>query len=216
MIHRCVSWGLVALVAASAGCFDSDEVFKAAATTTGETTTTTTSTGTTTTTDPTTESTTFVPDDTCRDAIDCIFECAAMIQAQTQLDPDFEPDLSCFTECIEQLSVDEAYKLLLLAECASTECEEPGFACEPVDATTGGSESGSETGGSESSSSGASSSSSSSSSSSGSSGGSSSSDGGDEGPIPPSGPLTPCLQCIFVFMLDEDFEACAEFAMACE
>lgn len=192
MIHRCVSWGLVALVAASAGCFDSDEVFKAAATTTGETTTTTTSTGTTTTTatDPTTESTTFVSDDTCRDAIDCIFECAAMIQAQTQLDPDFEADLSCFTECIEQLSVDEAYKLLLLAECASTECEEPGFACEPVEETTGGSDSGSSSG----------------------------SEGGtdDGGPIPPAGPLTPCLQCIFVFMLDEDFEACSEFALACQ
>jgi len=193
MIHRCVCWGLVALVAVSAGCFDSDEVFKAAATTTGEPTTTTTSTNTTTTTttDPTSESTTFVSDDTCRDAIDCIFECAAMIQAQTQLDPDFEPDLSCFTECIEALSVDEAYKLLLLAQCASDECEKPGLECEPVDATTGGTESGSETSGSE--------------------GG-----GGDEGPIPPTGPLTPCLQCIFVLMLDEDFEGCAEFSLACQ
>jgi len=193
MIHRCVCWGLVALVAVSAGCFDSDEVFKAAATTTGEPTTTTTSTNTTTTTttDPTSESTTFVSDDTCRDAIDCIFECAAMIQAQTQLDPDFEPDLSCFTECIEALSVDEAYKLLLLAQCASDECEKPGLECEPVDATTGGTESGSETSGSESG-------------------------GGDEGPIPPTGPLTPCLQCIFVLMLDEDFEGCAEFSLACQ
>jgi hypothetical protein len=191
MIHRRVRWGLVALVAASAGCFDSDEVFKAAATTTtGDPTTTTTTTGTTTTTDPTTESTTFVSDDTCRDAIDCIFECAAMVQAQTMIDPDFEPDLSCFTDCIEQLSVPEAYKLLRLSECASMQCEAMNE-CGPGDDTTGGSESGS--------------------SSSGSEGGTD-----DGGPIPPSGPLTPCLQCIFVLMLDEDFEGCQEFALECQ
>jgi hypothetical protein len=196
MIHRCVSWGLVALVAASAGCFDSDEVFKAAATTTtGDPTTTTTTTATTTTTDPTTESTTFVSDDTCRDAIDCIFECAAMVQAQMQLDPSYEPDLSCFTDCIEQLSVPEATKLLRLSECASMQCEAMNE-CGMGD-TTGGSDTGTGSSGTGSDS-------------------GSSSDGGDDGPIPPSGPLTPCLQCIFVLMLDEDFEGCQEFALECQ
>lgn len=184
MIQRCVRSGLVALAAAGAGCFDSDEVFKVAATTTGaDTTTTLPPTTTTSTTDPTTSTgSTGDPDVTCRDAIDCIFECAAAVQAQT-MDPNYEPDLSCFLECEEQLTVPEAKKLLLLANCASEQCAMMGD-CGSSDTTST------------------------------SSGGSS--DSTDDGPPPPEGPLTPCLMCIFVLMLDEDFEGCAEFAMACE
>lgn len=186
MIHRCVSWGLVALVAASAACFDSDEVFKAAATTTSSdpTTTTTSTSTTTTTTDPTTESSTTGSDATCRDAIDCIFECAAALQAAIQNDPGFEADLSCFLECEETLSKEEALKLIELGNCAAEQCELMGECGMPDTTSTGGSES----------------------------------DGGssDEGPPPPEGPLDPCIMCIFVLMLDEDYKGCAEFAMACE
>lgn len=185
MTHRGAIWGLVALVAAAPACFDSDEKFKLAATTTGDATTTTTSpTTTTTTTDPTTgPDTTTGSDQTCRDAIDCIFECAAAIQAQIQLDPDFEPDLSCFLECEETLSIPEAKKLLLLGNCAAEQCELMG------ECGAAGSSSG--TGGSESGST-------------------------DDGPPPPEGPLDPCIMCIFVLMLDEDFEGCSEFALACQ
>ncbi len=187
MTYRRASWGLVALIAASAACFDSDDKLQAVATTTtGEPTTTTTTTGTTTTTDPTTgAATTTGSDVTCRDAIDCIFECAAAIQAQLSSDPGFEPDLSCFLECEELLSVEEAYKLLKLGNCASDRCAEMG------ECSMGGG-------------------------SSGTSGGSDSSGSSTDGGVPPpDGPLDPCIMCIFVLMLDEEYEGCSEFAMEC-
>lgn len=180
---RRAKWGVLALVAAAPACFDSDEKFSTiVATTTGDATTTTTSgttTGTTTT--STTEGTTS--DQTCRDAIRCIFQCAAAIQAQLAIDPDYEPDFTCFLECEEQLSVDEAYKLIKLGNCAAEECAMNDGPCAPPDETTGGS--------------------------------SSSSGTGSPPPPDPGGLVDPCINCIFVIMLDEDHPGCQEFAMEC-
>lgn len=176
-------WGLAALLASSAACFNSDEKFRevAPSTTTGETTTTTTPDPTTTTDPSTGPGTSTGSDATCRDAIDCIFECAAAIQAQQMQDPDFEPDLSCFLACVEQIPEEEAVKLLRLGNCASEQCVVMGECTDGSDPGTTG-------------------------------------EGGtDDGPIPlPEGPLDPCIMCIFVLMLDEDFAGCREFALVCE
>ena len=52
--------------------------------------------------------------------------------------------------------------------------------------------------------------------SSGTSGGSDSSGSSTDGGVPPpDGPLDPCIMCIFVLMLDEEYEGCSEFAMEC-
>lgn len=55
---------------------------------------------------------------TCRDAIDCLVMC----QFDLILNPQPEPDLGCFYECDQELSKDEAYKLILLAECIGIKC----------------------------------------------------------------------------------------------
>ncbi len=59
---------------------------------------------------------------TCRDAIDCLVMCQALLLFN--MDP--EPDLSCFLECDMGLSVDEAYALLKLGECIATQCSDDG------------------------------------------------------------------------------------------
>jgi hypothetical protein len=190
MLYSRGSGGLLALALALPACFDSDQKFKLAETTS---TSTSTSTTTTSTTAPSTETTSSGtgPDGTCRDAIECIYNCAAMIAGQMQANPDLEPDLTCFLDCEEQLSVPEVKKLLEFASCCSMICEAEG--------ECGG---GSSSSGGESSSSGGSSSSSSSSTTS----------GGGDGPPPL---LDPCLQCVFVHMLDEESPGCEPFAMAC-
>jgi len=63
---------------------------------------------------------------TCRDAIECLITC----QSLAIIDPDPEPDLSCFIECDKSLSQDEAYLLIKLADCIGTKCAESG-ACGP-------------------------------------------------------------------------------------
>jgi hypothetical protein len=55
---------------------------------------------------------------TCRDAIDCLVMC---LTAQI-LNPEPEPDNSCFYNCDAGLTVDEAEKLILLAECVGNKC----------------------------------------------------------------------------------------------
>ena len=55
---------------------------------------------------------------TCRDAIDCLVMC----QVDLFLNPEPEPDLSCFLECDMGLSTEEAYKLIKLAECIGNMC----------------------------------------------------------------------------------------------
>ena len=59
---------------------------------------------------------------TCRDAIECLITC----QSLAIVDPDPEPDLSCFLECDMGLSEDEAYLLIKLAECIGNKCAESG------------------------------------------------------------------------------------------
>lgn len=59
---------------------------------------------------------------TCRDAIDCLIMC----QSLAIIDPDPEPDLSCFLECDMGLSEEEAYLLIKLAECIGNKCAESG------------------------------------------------------------------------------------------
>ena len=66
------------------------------------------------------------PETTCRDAIECLVMC----QAQALLNPEPEPDLSCFTECDMGLSTEEAYLLIKLAECIGQKCADEG-ACGP-------------------------------------------------------------------------------------
>lgn len=63
---------------------------------------------------------------TCRDAIDCLITC----QSLAIIDPSPEPDLSCFLECDQGLSQDEAYLLIKLAECIGNKCADEG-ACGP-------------------------------------------------------------------------------------
>lgn len=55
---------------------------------------------------------------TCRDAIECLVICQSMLI----FNPQPEPDLSCFFECDMGLSIEEAYKLILLAECIGNKC----------------------------------------------------------------------------------------------
>lgn len=59
---------------------------------------------------------------TCRDAIDCLVTCQAVLI----LNPMDEPDLSCFLECDKGLTTEEAYKLIKLAECIGNQCTDQG------------------------------------------------------------------------------------------
>lgn len=55
---------------------------------------------------------------TCRDAIECLVIC----QSALIFNPQPEPDLSCFFNCDAGLTAEEAYKLILLAECIGNKC----------------------------------------------------------------------------------------------
>ena len=163
-------------------CFDSDEKFIPLSPTTSTTgplpvtsSSSTTAMGST---------STGTPDVTCRDAIDCVVGCAGELMA-SELP---EPDLTCFLECEEDLTVAEALHLFRLTECVTNRCIDIGV-CDilvPTETTSSSSSSSSSTGG-ESTSTGESSSSS--------TGTSSTTDGG--------GPSNPCLDCILANMLDE-------------
>jgi hypothetical protein len=116
--HRIGSLLALFVLASTAACFDSDEKFEPrAGSTTGtvDPTTTSGSSSTTGTPDPTTGE----PDISCRDAVQCIQQCAFDLIT----DPGIEPDLGCFLDCEEQLTVREAYHLLRLGNCAAAECE---------------------------------------------------------------------------------------------
>ncbi len=112
------------------------------------------------------------PDVTCRDAIDCVVGCAG--ELQQSMSP--EPDLTCFLECEEGLTIGEALHLFRLTECVTNKCVDNGV-CDilvPTETSTGSSSS---------------------------DGGSSSSGGSSTGGSPP-GPDNPCLDCILANMLD--------------
>jgi hypothetical protein len=55
---------------------------------------------------------------TCRDAIDCLVVC----QSMQIFNPQPEPDYSCFFQCDAGLTVEEAFKLIKLAECIGNKC----------------------------------------------------------------------------------------------
>ena len=214
--------GVLASASLVGGCFNSDEVFKIApAVTTDGPDTTTSPTTTTATTSDDDDTTTGGPmgDKTCRDAITCVQSCIFEL-ALSNLP---EPDLSCFLDCTQALSEQEALKLLRLGNCVSGECSNLGYCATPGEDTgstdDGGSSTGDEgdssTSGGESSSSGGESSSSggegsSTSGASSSSGGGNSSGGGSS-----DGLVDPCLLCILNGMTDPEPAGCMEFADAC-
>ena len=59
----------------------------------------------------------------CEDAIDCLIMC----QIQLILDQSEEPDLSCFAECDQGLSTQEAVYLIELGECIGEVCVDMGL-----------------------------------------------------------------------------------------
>lgn len=67
-----------------------------------------------------------IPDATCRDAVQCIIDCAADLPIGTGTD---EVDLSCFFDCEEGLTVDEALQLVRLGACVFNWCTANDF-CE--------------------------------------------------------------------------------------
>lgn len=170
-----VAVALVASLGLLGGCFDSDEKYAPAAASTSTTGPITTTSSTSTSTSGS-SSTTEAPDVTCRDAIDCVVGCAGQLQASMLP----EPDLTCFLDCEEGLTVPEALHLFRLTECVTNVCIEAGE-CDvlvPTETSTGGSSS--------------------------SSGGSSS--GTDTGTSTggPAVPPNPCLDCILAYMLDKN------------
>jgi len=69
------------------------------------------------------------PDWTCEDGIRCVQRCISDLLLGG-LPPD--PDLSCIIECIEMLTVREAYAFLVLSNCVADVCEAAGQ-CAPAD-----------------------------------------------------------------------------------
>lgn len=67
----------------------------------------------------------------CRDAIDCLVSCQAVLI----LNPQAEPNLGCFLKCDMGLTTEEAYKLIKLAECIGNQCTLQG-SCGAEDSTT--------------------------------------------------------------------------------
>lgn len=78
------------------------------------------------------------PDWTCTDGIRCVQQCINRLITDG-IPPD--PDLTCVIECIEMLTVDEAYDLLLLSNCIADTCEADGLCASEVAETDGESES---------------------------------------------------------------------------
>lgn len=120
-------------------CFDSDEKVQPAA---GSTSTSGPPPSTSSSSSSTSgeSSTTAAPDVTCRDAIDCVVGCAAELQVSKLP----EPDLTCFLECEEGLTVGEALHLFRLTECVTNKCIDQQV-CDvlvPTETSTGTSSSG--------------------------------------------------------------------------
>jgi hypothetical protein len=85
------------------------------------------------------------PDRTCRDAVQCIFACAADYPMNpSPEDPDLEDYfLACFLECGQDLTAEEALALIRLVSCVSDicygngSCSSPGDTGDGTDSTTG-------------------------------------------------------------------------------
>jgi hypothetical protein len=111
------------------GCFNSDELFAANDTGTsasGDTVTMYSDESGSENDDNWTAGETGPGETTCRDAIECLVMCQSA--AIFNMDP--EPDLSCFLECDQGLTTEEAYLLIKLAECIGNTCAENG-SCGP-------------------------------------------------------------------------------------
>jgi hypothetical protein len=111
---------VLAVVVLLSGCFDSDELLRSSEASESSSETVAmyndeTATGTD---DNWTDEETGPAETTCRDAIDCLVIC----QTALILNPQPEPDLSCFLECDMGLSTEEAYLLIELAECIGNKC----------------------------------------------------------------------------------------------
>lgn len=203
-------WGLVAI--APLGCFDSDDKGLRAAPvgTTGDTTGPI---------DPDT-STGLPPrppiDDggegTCAQALGCLGQCILTIQQQLVMDVE-EVDLSCFLECDQDLSVEQATVLLRLFECSFEQCattllDDEGVPfCEQSGGTSSSTGEPGSTGGSGDSG-----------SDTGSGSGSGSSSSGEPPPPPPDDPslFDPCTQCLLLTVNDDDEPNCAELRNMCQ
>jgi hypothetical protein len=70
---------------------------------------------------------------TCRDAIECLVIC----QSARIFNPQPEPDLSCFYNCDQGLTAEEAYLLILLAECIGDKCAMDPDGADPLVAPCG-------------------------------------------------------------------------------
>lgn len=108
--------GLLSLLLLAGACFDSDEQYVPAAASTSTTGVTTGAVDSTSTSGS--SSTTAEPENTCRDAIQCVQGCA--VQLQVSMLP--EPDFTCFLECEEGLTSEEVLDLFRLTECVTNEC----------------------------------------------------------------------------------------------
>lgn len=119
---------LPSLFVLTVGCFDSDELRSSGETESsgGDTVTMYSDETADTSDDNWTAEETGPFETTCRDAIDCLVMC----QVDLFLNPEPEPDLSCFLECDMGLSTEEAYLLIKLAECIGNKCADEG-ACGP-------------------------------------------------------------------------------------
>ena len=187
--------GLVAMALAAvgiAGCFDSDDKGLRAAPvgTTGDTTGIV---------DPST-STGLPPrppiDDggngTCKQSLGCLQNCIGSIQQQLLMEVP-ELDLSCFLECDEELSIEQAVLLIDLFDCAfqhcqTTEDDEGNIFC-PEASSTGSGTTGSDSGSSTTAE-----------------------------PPPPEDPglFDPCTQCLFLTVNDDTEPDCADLRNMCQ
>ncbi len=120
---------LAASLLVTGGCFDSDELgadFELPDTTTRGTKPNTDGGDETETEDTGPDPDLPIPDATCRDAVDCIIDCALDLGTVTNTD---EVDLSCFFDCEAGLTTDEALQLVRLGACVFDYCTAEGF-CE--------------------------------------------------------------------------------------
>jgi hypothetical protein len=120
------SWAPLALAVVLAGCFNSDELRSSneeSESGAGDTVTMYSDESDEGSDDNWTAEDTGPGETTCRDAIDCLVMCQSVLI----FNPMPEPDYSCFFECDAGLSVEEAVKLIELAECIGNKCADEGF-----------------------------------------------------------------------------------------
>lgn len=130
---------------------------------------------------------------TCKQSLGCLQNCIGSIQQQLLMELP-ELDLSCFLECDEELSIEQAVLLIDLFDCAFAHCqstadEEGNIFCPEEGAGSTGSGSGSGSG-----------------------------SGTTAEPPPPEDPglFDPCTQCLFLTVNADDEPDCAELRNMCQ